>query len=99
VRIALLDGLSSFHHTVGTVTHLANQGRMPATIVVAIQNTFRHRDFSPPTENTEILSDFPEAGGATRFLGFIKTELIPYIESNQRMPCSPPRRHSMPTSP
>ncbi|MHC4142903.1 MAG: alpha/beta hydrolase-fold protein, partial [Planctomycetota bacterium] len=27
--IYLLDGLSSFHHTVGTVTHLANQGRMP----------------------------------------------------------------------
>ena len=80
--IYLLDGLSSFHHTVGTVTHLTNQGRMPATIVVAIQNTFRHRDFSPPTENPEILSDFPEAGGATRFLGFIKTELIPYIESN-----------------
>jgi predicted alpha/beta superfamily hydrolase len=82
--IYLLDGLSSFHHTVGTVTHLANQGRMPAAIVVAIQNTFRHRDFSPPTENPEILSDFPEAGGATRFLSFIRTELIPHIESTYR---------------
>ncbi|MHC4217763.1 MAG: alpha/beta hydrolase-fold protein [Planctomycetota bacterium] len=82
--IYLLDGLSSFHHTVGTVTHLANQGRMPAAIVVAIRNTARQRDFSPPTENPEILAGFPEAGGAARFLDFIRTELIPHIESNYR---------------
>ncbi|MHC4128326.1 MAG: alpha/beta hydrolase-fold protein [Planctomycetota bacterium] len=82
--IYLLDGFSSFHHTVGTATHLASQGRMPAAIVVAIQNTDRQRDFSPPTENPEILSGFPEAGGAARFLDFIRTELIPHIESNYR---------------
>jgi predicted alpha/beta superfamily hydrolase len=82
--IYLLDGFSSFHHTVGTVTHLANQGRMPAAIVVAIQNTARQRDFSPPTENPEILAGFPEAGGAAPFLEFIRTELIPHIESNYR---------------
>jgi predicted alpha/beta superfamily hydrolase len=82
--IYLLDGFSSFHHTVGTVTHLASQGRMPAAIVVAIHNTDRQRDFSPPTENPEILSRFPEAGGADRFLEFITTELIPRIEGDYR---------------
>ena len=46
--VYLLDGPSHFHHTTGTARFLARNGRMPDVIVVAIPNTDRTRDLSPP---------------------------------------------------
>ena len=46
--VYLLDGPSHFHHTTGTARFLARNGRMPNVIVVAIPNTDRTRDMSPP---------------------------------------------------
>ena len=46
--VYLLDGPSHFHHTTGTARFLARNGRMPDVIVVAIANTDRTRDMSPP---------------------------------------------------
>jgi predicted alpha/beta superfamily hydrolase len=57
-----------------------NENFMPQLILVAIPNTYidkanqRDRDFLPVHVNDNAIS-----GGADKFLAFIKTELIPYI--------------------
>jgi len=81
--VYLLDGPSHFHHTTGTARFLARNGRMPDVIVVAIANTDRTRDMSPP-----VYSDAgparPNVGGADNFLKFISAELKPFIDDNYR---------------
>jgi predicted alpha/beta superfamily hydrolase len=78
----LLDGGGHFHHTTGITQFLANQGRMPQMIVVAIPNTNRTRDLTPaPGEDSE---RFPTAGGADDFLSFIADELVPWVNDNFR---------------
>jgi len=72
--IYLLDGGYHFHHTTGIVQYLSGLGMMPQTIVVAIQNIDRNKDFLPT--NVEFN---PTSGGAPEFLEFISKELIPYI--------------------
>lgn len=47
----------------------------PPSIIVGIFNTNRTRDLTP----TEV-KDMGPSGGATKFLSFLKTELVPYIE-------------------
>lgn len=81
--IYLLDGPGHFHHTTGTARFLARHGRMPGVIVVAIPNTDRTRDLTPPTR-VDSLGTFPTAGGADNFLAFISDELKPYIAENYR---------------
>jgi tetratricopeptide (TPR) repeat protein len=61
---------------------------MPEMIVVGITNTDRTRDLTP-TNATMTRQDgtpiqFPTSGGADKFLKFIETELIPYIENRYR---------------
>ncbi|MDE2805153.1 MAG: alpha/beta hydrolase-fold protein [Gemmatimonadota bacterium] len=81
--VYLLDGPSHFHHTTGTARFLARNGRMPDVIVVAIANTDRTRDMSPP-----VYSDAgparSNAGGADDFLEFISAELKPFIDEHYR---------------
>lgn len=81
--VYLLDGPSHFHHTTGTARFLARNGRMPHVIVVAIANTDRTRDMSPP-----VYSDAgparPGTGGADNFLEFISAELMPFIDEHYR---------------
>ena len=77
--IYLLDGGFHFHHATGVVQFLASQGRMPQTILVAIKNIDRNKDFLPT--NTERI---PTSGGAEDFLTFINKELIPHIDENYR---------------
>ena len=70
-----LDGSTHFYHVTGTMNWLSNQtGRIPEMIVVAIKNTNRGRD----------LTAEHNGGGANKFLGFIKNELLPYIDENYR---------------
>lgn len=59
-------------------------GYIPPLIVVGVLNTDRNRDLTPTP-----VSDVKNSGGAARFLAFLKTELIPYID--QRYPSD--RRH------
>lgn len=75
----LLDGGYHFHHVTGIVQFLSSQGLMPETIVVAIKNVDRNRDFLPTN-----VEKIPTSGGAEKFLAFISDELIPYIEDNFR---------------
>jgi predicted alpha/beta superfamily hydrolase len=82
----LTDAEAQFTHTAATVEFLARNGRMPEMIVVAIGNTNRTRDLTP----TRVTAGFPgaaelaDSGGAGRFLQFIETELIPWVEARYR---------------
>jgi len=75
----LLDGGTHFIHVSGVTQFLSSQGLMPQTIVVAIRNIDRNKDFLPTN-----VERAPTSGGAKEFLSFISDELIPYIESNYR---------------
>ena len=48
----LLDGNAHFHHTTGTVGFLSSNDRIPEMLVVAIPNTDRTRDLTPPYKRT-----------------------------------------------
>ncbi len=75
----LLDENAHSIHASGTVSFLSGNGVMPQTIIVAIPNTDRNRDFTPTkTEGT------PNSGGADNFIKFLREELIPYIDKNYR---------------
>jgi len=75
----LLDGGAHFLHVSGVVQFLSSQGLMSQTIVVAIKNIDRNKDFLPTYVERQ-----PTSGGAKEFLTFISDELIPYIEDNFR---------------
>ncbi len=77
--IYLLDGPSNLNHTTASKDVLARSNRMPQMIIVGIGNTDRRRDMTPSR-----VEQVPTSGGADAFLSFIKTELIPHIESNYR---------------
>jgi predicted alpha/beta superfamily hydrolase len=51
---------------------------MSDAIVVGIQNTNRLRDMTPTA------GDRPGAGGAEKFLRFIETEVVPFVDKNYR---------------
>lgn len=78
----LLDGDAHFHHTTGIINFLSSVGRMSPMLVVALPNTDRTRDLTPPlsTEDQRFLT----AGGADSFLAFIADELMPFVEANYR---------------
>ncbi len=80
----LLDGQQNFHHTTGIVNFLAASERIPKMLVVAIPNTNRNRDLTPPTESASDFRWAPTNGGADVFLQFISNELIPWVEKNYR---------------
>lgn len=89
----LLDGDGHFHHSTGVVDFLADNGRMPRVIVVAVPNPSQdartrdltpehHAEFAFPDTRTD--SIFPTAGGADAFLEFLRDELAPLIERQYR---------------
>jgi predicted alpha/beta superfamily hydrolase len=51
---------------------------MPDVVLVGIQNTNRFRDMTPTPGDRE------GAGGAEKFLRFIETEVIPFVDKNYR---------------
>lgn len=81
----LLDGYTHFKSSAGIVHFMGSDRNgnhlIPETIVVAIENTDRERDFTV----TKIKTKRPNTmGGARNFLKFIEKELIPYIDENYR---------------
>ena len=56
----------------------AAAGVMPEMILVGIQNTNRTRDLTPTR------TEGPDSGGTDKFLDFIETELLPFVEKNYR---------------
>src|SRR5215207_1067511 len=83
----MTDGDAHIQHTSGTVSFLARNARMPEMIVVGISNTDRTRDLTP-THVAQLPDNpnarFPTSGGADKFIKFIETELIPFVESKYR---------------
>ena len=75
----LLDGSVHFKHGTGVTDFLSKQGLAPETIVVAIINVNRRRDFTP------ITVEGATTGGAEKFHNFLQSELLPYIEDNYRV--------------
>lgn len=89
----LLDGDAHFHHATGIVDFLADNGRMPRVIVVAVPNPSqdaRTRDLTPrhvselAFPGVRADSIFPTAGGADTFLRFLTDELAPLVEREYR---------------
>lgn len=83
--IILLDGYTHFKTTSGIVHFMSsNTNRnhlMPESIIVAIENIDRERDFTI----TKIKTKRPNTmGGGKNFLNFIERELIPYMDKNYR---------------
>ncbi len=83
--IILLDGYTHFKTASGIVHFLSsNRNRnflMPESIIIAIENVDRERDFNV----TKIKTKRPNTmGGGRNFLKFIEKELIPYIDNNYR---------------
>jgi predicted alpha/beta superfamily hydrolase len=76
--VFLLDGRAHFRQTTSTVELLARNARMPRSMVVGIANTDRSRDF------TSVAVEGLPSGGADRFLAFLETEVIPFIDGNFR---------------
>ena len=48
---------------------------MVPTIIISVQNVDRNRDFTPTH-----IDNIKTSGGAEKFLGFIKNELLPYVD-------------------
>ena len=63
----------------GLVEQQAWGGKMPEVIVVGIQNIARLRDLTPTAT-----ADRRGSGGGQKFLQFIETEVIPFVEKNYR---------------
>jgi predicted alpha/beta superfamily hydrolase len=83
VLYVLDAGESRFHDVTAAARTLADQGRIPPLVVVAVPTPSRNRDLTPAVANPD--SDVPaSAGGADRFLSFLTAELIPYIDGNFR---------------
>lgn len=82
----LTDGEAQFVHTAATVEFLARAGRIPELIVVGIVNTNRTRDLTPThvTEGFGGAAALAHSGGADRFLEFIESELMPWVEARYR---------------
>lgn len=83
--IILLDGYTFFKTTIGVV-HFMSSARnrnhlMPESIIVAIENVDRERDFT----TTKIKTKRPNTmGGGLKFLNFIEKELVPFLDKTYR---------------
>ncbi|MEP6591204.1 MAG: alpha/beta hydrolase-fold protein [Gemmatimonadota bacterium] len=73
-----------FPHVVISVDSLIRLGRIPATIVVGIENTERRRDMTGPTTFASDSAIAPHVGGSAAFRMFIRTELMPEIRRRYR---------------
>jgi predicted alpha/beta superfamily hydrolase len=80
----MTDGPNHLQHTAATIAFLANNGRMPEMIVVAIANTDRTRDLTPNKGSAADSKAFPTGGGGDKFLTFIEKEVIPQVEKTYR---------------
>jgi predicted alpha/beta superfamily hydrolase len=84
--LVLQDAENNFAYTSDAVHLLSANGRIPAMIVVGINNTDRVRDMTPTKPATGFggAAWTGSAGGADKFLAFIADELLPTIDRNYR---------------
>lgn len=85
--IIKLDGSNRLWRWDDSLDILTSVERGFEAIVVALPNTSgpnRQRDYTPPNMKRDLDIDKPELGEADKFLQFIKTEVIPYIDDRYR---------------
>lgn len=76
--IYLLDGDANFNSIVGVTEFMSNAGLCPPIIVVGILHPARMRDLTFGTDK-----ETPgTVGNGEKFMRYVETELMPYIESN-----------------
>lgn len=76
----LLDGDRLFESTAAAARFLASAGAIPPLIVVGVANDVdRGYYLTPPFDRW-----LSRSGGADEFLGFLETELIPWVDSEYR---------------
>lgn len=73
-----------FLHVAGLVQVSVGNGTMRPFLLVGIENTERRRDMTGPTENEEDKKIAPRVGGSEAFRNFIRTELMPSVQSRYR---------------
>jgi predicted alpha/beta superfamily hydrolase len=73
-----------FLHVAGLVQVSTGNGTMRPFILVGIENTQRRRDLTGPTQNVEDKKIAPKVGGSAAFRQFIRSELMPLINSRYR---------------
>src|SRR6185503_20326960 len=73
-------------HTADKINILSDAQLVPTAIVVGLSNTRgnRERDQTPPFMRRVVDDEKSPYGAGDRFLSFIETELIPFIDSNYR---------------
>ncbi len=86
--IFLLDGSADedFIHVAGLVQFNTFPwlNQMPESILVGIANVNRKRDFTFPTTVKEDREKYPETGHSDKFISFIESELLPFIDKKYR---------------
>ena len=73
-----------FPHIANTFAKLIKAKKIPAFILVGIENTQRRRDLTGPTEVAEDKEIAPVVGGSEKFRAFLKEELFPEISSRYK---------------
>lgn len=77
--VYLLDGRGHAQHAQGALGYLTGRGQMPQSIIVAVHNVDRNRDFSPVH-----VDKIPTSGGADKFLNFLSSELTTFVNDKYR---------------
>lgn len=73
-----------FSHIANTLEELINEHKIPAVILVGIENTQRRRDLTGFTTVAKDKEIAPEVGGSKKFRAFIKEELFKEIDKRYR---------------
>ena len=84
--IYMADGgvKEDFPHVAKTLKKLIEEKKIPAAILVGIENTERRRDLTGPSEVEKDKAVAPVIGGSANFRTFIKEELFPKIEEKEQ---------------
>jgi predicted alpha/beta superfamily hydrolase len=86
--VYLLDGDNYFNETQKMIYDYVKDNVMKPVILIGIGNFGkRERDYTPTPDK-----DWEGSGGCDKFCNFLKTELIPYIDSNYRTIPNPENR-------
>jgi hypothetical protein len=77
----VLDGEASLPSAAAVSDELTRNGQIPEAIIIAIENTNRLRDLTPPGLS---VSGSSRSEGGDRFLDFIERELLPEVDRQFR---------------
>lgn len=83
----MLDGglKEDFPHIANTIEALIRAKKIPAALLVGIENTQRRRDLTGPTEVAKDKEIAPVVGGSEAFRRFVEQELMPEVRKNYRI--------------